>query len=173
MDTDKVNRWLTLTANLGILIGLALLIVEIRQNSELMHAQINMERTASTIETLVNAANDGFVATIQSQLYEEVEGFPMALGWLETLTPEEQQRYRFWVLARLYEFNNDWFQCTKGLVEAATCDRELRTRMRRYLYRYYEFGVDFSRQPPGFIKAMQEIARHEDLPAINDDGTWN
>ena len=173
VDTDNINRWLTLTANIGILIGLVLIIVEIRQTSQLMRAQINMERTASSIESLVNVANGGAIATIQSKLFEEVEGFPLALGWLETLTPEEQQRYRYWVLARLYEFNNDWFQCTEGLVERETCEKELRTRMRRYLYRYYEFGIDFSRQPQGFIKAMQEIGRHENLPAINDDGTWN
>ncbi len=80
MDTDKFNRWLTLTANLGILIWLVLLIVEIRQNSQLMRAQINMDRTASTIETLINVANGGAVATIQAKLFEEVDGFPMALG---------------------------------------------------------------------------------------------
>ena len=173
MDTDKVNRWLTLTANLGILIGLVLLIVEIRQNSQLMRAQINMDRTASSIETLINVANDGAIATIQSKLFEEVDGFPMVLGWSEKLTPEEYQRYRYWVLARLYEFNNDWFQCTEGLVQAATCERELRARMLRYIYRFYEFGIGFSRQPQGFINEMQEISRQAGLPKINDDGTWD
>ncbi|MEE8262408.1 MAG: hypothetical protein V3R83_08100 [Gammaproteobacteria bacterium] len=173
MDTDKVNRWLTLTANLGILIGLVLLIVEIRQNSQLMRAQINMDRTASTIETLINVANGGAVATIQAKLFEEVDGFPMALGWSDELTPEEHQRYRFWVTARLFEFNNDWFQCTEGLVEPETCQREVRARMLRYLYRFYEFGIGFSRQPQSFINEMQEIARQAGLPEINDDGTWN
>ncbi len=173
MDTDKVNRWLTLTANLGILIGLVLLIVEIRQNSQLMRAQINMDRTASTIETLINVANGGAVATIQAKLFEEVDGFPMALGWSDELTPEEYQRYRFWVIARLFEFNNDWFQCTEGLVEPETCQREVRDRMLRYLYRFYEFGIGFSRQPQGFINEMQDIARQAGLPEINDDGTWN
>ncbi len=173
MDTDKVNRWLTLTANLGILIGLVLIIVEIRQNSQLMRAQINMDRTASTIENLVTVANDGAIATIQSNLMAEIDEFPMALGWSEKLTPEEYQRYRYWVISRLYEFNNDWFQCTEELVQAETCERELRNRMLRYIHRFYEYGIDFSRQPQGFINGMQEIARQAGLPEINDDGTWN
>ncbi len=173
MDTDKVNRWLTLTANLGILIGLVLLIVEIRQNTQLMRAQINMDRTASSIETLVNVANDGAIATIQAKLFAEIDEFPMALGWSNKLTPEEYQRYRYWVLARLSEFNNDWFQCTEGLVQAETCQRELRTRMLRYLHRFHEFGIGFSRQPQSFIKEMQELARQEGLPEINDDGRWD
>ncbi len=107
MDTDKFNRWLTLTANLGILIGLVLLIVEIRQNSQLMRAQINMDRTTSSIETLINVANGGAIATIQAKLYKDVNGFPMVLGWKGKLTEEEQQRYRFSLRARLHEFDND------------------------------------------------------------------
>src|SRR4030095_2357194 len=31
-DTDRLNRWLALVANVGILIGLALVIVQIRQS---------------------------------------------------------------------------------------------------------------------------------------------
>ena len=173
MDTDKFNRWLTLTANLGILIGLVLIIVEIRQNSQLMRAQINMDRTASSIETLINVANSGAVATMQGKLYAEVEGFPMVLGWVGKLTQEEQQRYHFWLRARLHQFDNDWFQCTEGLVQTETCERQLRTRMLRSVHRFYEFGMDFSRQPQDFIRGMQEIARQAGLPEINDDGTWN
>ena len=173
MDTDKFNRWLTLTANLGILIGLVLIIVEIRQNSQLMRAQINMDRTASSIEKLINVANGGAVATMQGMLYAEVDGFPMVLGWVGKLTQEEQQRYRFWLQARIYEFDNDWFLCTEGLVQTETCERQLRTRMLRSIYRFYEFGIDFSRQPQDFIRGMQEIARQVGLPEINDDGTWN
>ena len=173
MDTDKINRWLTLTANLGILIGLVLIIVEIRQNSQLMSAQINMDRTASSIETLINVANGGDIATIQAKLFDKVEGFPMTLGWRGELTREERQRYRWFVSARLYEFNNDWFQCTEGLVQDETCQREVRTRMLRYIHRFYEYGYDFSRQPQSFIKEMQELARQAGLPEINDDGTWD
>jgi len=39
MDSERINRWLTLIANIGILIGVALLIFEIRQNSDLMRLQ--------------------------------------------------------------------------------------------------------------------------------------
>jgi hypothetical protein len=39
VDSERINRWLTLTANIGILIGVALLVFEIRQNSDLMRLQ--------------------------------------------------------------------------------------------------------------------------------------
>lgn len=44
MNTDKINKWLTLVANVGVVIGLALLIFEIRQNSELVRAQVHQAR---------------------------------------------------------------------------------------------------------------------------------
>ncbi len=40
MDNHRLNRWLTLGANIGVLIGLLLLILELRQNHEIMRAQI-------------------------------------------------------------------------------------------------------------------------------------
>lgn len=41
MDMDRLNRWITLGANVGILIGLILVVYEIRQNSALVRAQIS------------------------------------------------------------------------------------------------------------------------------------
>jgi len=40
MNVDRLNRWITLGANIGILVGLVLVVYEIRQNSDLVRAQI-------------------------------------------------------------------------------------------------------------------------------------
>jgi len=40
MDMERLNRWITLGANVGILVGLILVGYEIRQNSDLVRAQI-------------------------------------------------------------------------------------------------------------------------------------
>lgn len=39
MDTDKINRWLSLGANLGVVLGIAFLAYELRQNSALLEAE--------------------------------------------------------------------------------------------------------------------------------------
>lgn len=44
MNVDNVDRWLTLGANIGVLVGLALLIVELGQNSDLVRTQIHQAR---------------------------------------------------------------------------------------------------------------------------------
>lgn len=41
---DRLNRWLTLAANLGVIVGLIILIVEVRQNADLTRAQMESGR---------------------------------------------------------------------------------------------------------------------------------
>jgi len=41
---DRLNRWLTLAANLGVIVGLLILIVEVRQNADLTRAQMESGR---------------------------------------------------------------------------------------------------------------------------------
>jgi len=40
MESDRLGRWLTLGANLGVVLGLIILIVEVRQNAALTRAQM-------------------------------------------------------------------------------------------------------------------------------------
>jgi len=43
-QADRLNRWLTLGANLGVIAGLLILIVEVRQNADLTRAQMESGR---------------------------------------------------------------------------------------------------------------------------------
>ena len=49
MNTVKLNAWLSLGANIGVVIGLMILVVEISQNTEMMRAQINQSRTDTAL----------------------------------------------------------------------------------------------------------------------------
>jgi len=44
MDRDKLNKWLTLTANLAVVAGIVFLALELRQNNELLKAEIRTIR---------------------------------------------------------------------------------------------------------------------------------
>ena len=57
MSLDKFNRWITVSANIGIVIGLALLIFEIKQNSELVRAQIHQSRTDAYVSNSIAFAD--------------------------------------------------------------------------------------------------------------------
>jgi hypothetical protein len=49
MDSDRLNRWLTLGANLGVVIGIVFLAFELRQNSALLEAEAGRELTQNQI----------------------------------------------------------------------------------------------------------------------------
>jgi len=44
MQADRLNRWLTLGANLGVVLGLIILIVEVRQNAALTRAAMESQK---------------------------------------------------------------------------------------------------------------------------------
>jgi len=50
MTADNVNRWLTLGANIGVLIGIMLLLMELNQNATLMGAEPWNERSGQGID---------------------------------------------------------------------------------------------------------------------------
>ena len=49
MKTDKLNSWLSLGANVGVVVGLVLLVLEMRQNTDMMEAQIMQSRTETAM----------------------------------------------------------------------------------------------------------------------------
>jgi len=46
LDKDRVGHWLTLAANLGVIVGIAFLVLEIRQNSDIATAQVRLDYAA-------------------------------------------------------------------------------------------------------------------------------
>lgn len=46
MDINRAGHWLTLAANLGVIVGIAFLILEIRQNSNIATAQVRLDYAA-------------------------------------------------------------------------------------------------------------------------------
>ena len=73
MDTDRANRWLTLIANFGILLGLALVIFEIRQNSELLRLQFINDDLLATGESETPIMGDEPAEIMMKQMYAPEE----------------------------------------------------------------------------------------------------
>lgn len=60
--TDRLNRWLTLGANVGVLLGLIILIVEVRQNAELTRAAMETGLNDTLAQIELNLANPEIAA---------------------------------------------------------------------------------------------------------------
>jgi hypothetical protein len=103
MQTEMLNRWLTLAANFGVLIGLILLVYEVRQNADLMRAQINQSRTDTALFQQYSVSDTDYIAPILAKV-----------GRGEQLSDEEMLRYD----ARMRAFNrnqdNNLWQYNQG-----------------------------------------------------------
>ena len=58
MNSDRINRWLTLFANFGVVIGILLLIFELNQNRDLMKAQIRHQISQEEANYALTMANN-------------------------------------------------------------------------------------------------------------------
>jgi len=88
MDTDKVNRWLTLSANVGVIAGLILVAVQINQNTQITKAQI---------------ANDYYLADMDLEL--AMMGDDPVRSWTKAVyTPDELNNEDAAVIDRYFNY---------------------------------------------------------------------
>ncbi len=124
MNTDNVNKWLTLSANIGVVIGLVLLIVEIGQNTEMMRAQINQSRTEAAQSEQQATYNSDYMPAI---LVKRDKG--------ERLSDEEIRRYRAYIRSFNRNMDNQLWQYNHGLL-GENIPRSIRGAVRRVIGNY-------------------------------------
>lgn len=128
MRLDKLNRWLTLLANLGVVAGLIFVAVEVRQNNQMAALQ----RQANT-DARVNALIDMVIS--DPELIEL-----MAKDTTE-FTVIEAERLRLMGIRILTGFEDNYFDMLSGLV-----DEEQQVRMQGSIYRrpILNYGMPFA-----------------------------
>ena len=107
MDNDRLNRWLTLGANLAVLAGLVALVVEIRTNTAAVQAASVQEAVNSSREYLLNIALDEDLSRIRQT------------GQMNLDELSEPEAYRFNLQSRgnwLY-MQNVWIQRELGVLD--------------------------------------------------------
>ena len=72
MDVDKMNPWLTLVANVGVVGGLIFLGVEIQQNTNAVRASALQESTNVARQQLLTIASDPDISRISNADYEQL-----------------------------------------------------------------------------------------------------
>ena len=106
MESDRLNRWLTLGANVGVLIGIILLIIELDQNRDMMRAQIRNELARGVQDLLVIAVADQDLADL---LFRADTG--------ESLSPAESSRVGTWDQLVFRYWENVHYQYRQGLYD--------------------------------------------------------
>jgi hypothetical protein len=115
MNADRVNRWLTLGANIGVLIGIILLLVELDQNRDLARAQIHQDRSDAWVASRFARADSEFVAPIMEKIY--AAGYPENMKAMDDLTPVELWRMHDVFSAFAGDYDNLYFQYQQGYLD--------------------------------------------------------
>ncbi len=112
MESDRLNRWLTLGANVGVLIGIILLIIELDQNRDMMRAQIRNELTRGIQDVLGIALANQDLADL---LIRADTG--------ESLSPAESLRVGIWEQSIFRYWENVHYQYRLGLYDESEFSR--------------------------------------------------
>jgi len=105
MESNEVNKWLMLAANFGVLLGLGLVIYEIRQNSDLMQIQISQARAdaamASNQHTFESDYIPAILVTIQQGGELSEEDMIRYVNWFRSMNRNQENilnQYKFGML---------------------------------------------------------------------------
>lgn len=105
MNTENLNRWLSLGANLGVLVGIVILAIEIQQNTEMTRAQITQSRAEVSIAMADMTINSDYLPAIRAKITNG-----------DALSQEETIRYQDFLRAVFRGQDNNIQQYKQGLL---------------------------------------------------------
>ena len=115
MNADTVNKWLTLSANLGVVIGLILLLIEIDQNNDLARAQIHQTRADSWGDFRLALGDSEHLLDAWTKF--ENAGGPEDPSAMDNLDSLERNRVRQFLLHRYNDYDNLFYQYRQGYLD--------------------------------------------------------
>jgi len=156
MDWSELNSWLGLVANAGVVAGLVLVAIQIRQNTEITKAQVS---------------NEWFMADMQLEL--AMMGENPAPSWTKAVfSPDDLDRHDAAVLDRYFNYGLVQIQRLQRMHELGMADAQWTERIG---YLRWHLGNDVGRRwwthfkkgfPPEFAAMVEKILADSD-PALN------
>lgn len=132
MASSKLNEWLTLVANFGVVIGLFLLIFELNHSSQLAEVEAYQTRTRDIQELKLQLALSDSLPGILEKLE--------SLG-AEALTPVEFRRAQAWYGGIMRGMEGQYYQYQHGFLERESIDRTLDDIEGGIYERWEDFGL--------------------------------
>lgn len=170
MKASQVNMWLSTLTNIGVLIGIGLLVVELNQNAELTRVEIHAMRAEAKADRQMNLANSGEIVRIFGQARQA--GFPEDPTSLDTLTAEDRFRMAVFVGGLREAIGNWHYQCRQGMLDEELCKSGYRAQVRNLIQTLHGLNIGLRDMPRSFIEDVRRIAKEDGLPVPNEDGSW-
>ena len=93
MDADRLNKWVTLGANIGVLVGIILLIFEIDQNRQAIRAQTRNDIAQGAIGVISLSIENPYLADI---LVRSNRGEELSESERYILHSRSEAIFRYW-----------------------------------------------------------------------------
>jgi hypothetical protein len=113
MKSEQVHRWLTLAANLGVLVGILLLIAELSQNLTAVRAQTRHDLSSDVVELFTQVAGNEQLASVRRRADAG-----------ELLTPDEAYQYALITRAFFRYWEDVHYQYRQGLYDEVEFSRQ-------------------------------------------------
>ena len=133
MEAAKWNDWLTLLANFGVVVGLGMLIFELKHASDLAEAGAYQTRMTEISQTSMNFALSEDLAEIYERMRSE---------GLAVLSPVDLRRVRSWELGKMIRMQAQFYQYERGFLDEGSVDNMLRAAA-AHLPLWDELGLSF------------------------------
>ena len=108
LNTDRLNRWLSLGANVGVIAGLILLILEVRHANELAELAAYRNRGAEIQEAWTALSLSPQLA----EIFVKVEQ-----GGIGALNDVERTQLRAWEFGRMSRMQNQFYDYQHGYLD--------------------------------------------------------
>jgi hypothetical protein len=168
MNSDKVKSWLTLGANLGVLVGIVLLLIELDQNSDLMRAQIVQERANHLVQKYEANIHSDYWPRIAAEIRDAEN--PEDVN-IDSLPPEDYQRVLNLYYREVNDLRNQHYQYREGFLPEEIWEVSSRGQARRLIFLAIALDrLATVRADHDFGRELRRIAAEEGitLPDISD-----
>ena len=123
MNTGRMNRWLTLVANISVVAGIIFLAVEIRQNTESIDESRRLGSANAYQARAFHFSSMNVAVASAPEMVDAIVAFRAAGGLdnpkqvIGTLSPQDQLRVRWFYLSRIAMYDNNFYQYRNGYLE--------------------------------------------------------
>ena len=168
MDSNTVNRWLTLGANLGVFVGIILILIELNQNAELMRAQIAQARADNLISSMEDRMHSDHWPAISAKLRHDGQ---MRVDDLAGLSPEERERVLYYYLREVNDVRNQFLQLQAGYMSETLWDTSSRSQIVRLMHIAAALNRGCNRDLE-LANELNRVAREEGAPQCLGENEW-
>ena len=164
MDSERLNRWLTLVANFGVLVGLILLVFEIRQNTDVMQAQMAQARADNRLEKYRDQIHSDYWPNIG--IKRDAAESPKE--WIDSLTAEEYQRVLSHTLFELNDLRIQYYLYREGYLDQTMFETSTESQAMGLMQLITHMG-NLRPSDPEFLAYLNTVARKHNIPTFESN----